>query len=468
MTLRIPIVGQDLRQLEAMQATRRQRSIEQAVRAAIAQSPIFRFGLDAYRENQTDTPDAGLYTDDEAAENALQRPAQRDDPDLADNVNVTAYERLQADAPKAHDEESPFLSQFAASDHLKTDASEAGAHEPGPVGKQQQVSSPFAQVKGPYLTARQIADLDRALGSAVARGDSAAEQREIFELFKEVAATQGRIDRPDYGSAGSLQSFNDRIKSEVRLATSGALAREAEAYFSSQNALTRPGQISAYLAMAGEGGGGVGGAHTLEGTAILAGFNLLGALRESGERDAKPIKPIDPAHKLPEPITIFEDGDLKFPLYSEGQSRRLPLSLGLFHTFEGGDQREARNTMTKGQEFEAKTDNVMSDPKTGKRIVLAIGYKNDVTNGYNFLRIEGYIRNGRLVMPIDAKSGIPNLDPGRDARTAAERQISAAEQNGIKIIWEVPDRKTFDKANRELKKDFRNNAKSIRVQMRKR
>jgi hypothetical protein len=333
---------------------------------------------------------------------------------------------------------------------------------------------PQGMKSGPYLTQGQIADLDRTLGACIANGCSEAEQKRVIDLFKSIAITQGEIDRPNYNSAGSLQSFLDRIKPDVKLQAQGKVAREAEAYFSAQNALTRPGGFTTYAPMVGESGIASDGPRTPLGSAILSGIGLAVALSESGSKKIKTVTPNDPKEVLPTPSSYLEIDGTKYPVYSETEARKLPRVSGFFFTYEGGDQRNHKSEISPGQAFDAGTSGAMSDPKTGKRLSLAVGYDNSVTGGsagkgYNFLRIEGHVQNGYLMMPIDAKLGITSLSPSLKAHDAVLRQTQAAMQNGIQIIWEVPDRKTLRRAKKALGTHFGSDTlDSIHLRIRRR
>lgn len=298
------------------------------------------------------------------------------------------------------------------------------------------------RIPPPYLTRAQIGDLDRALSEAQARGATPEEQQEVVSVFKDLAALQGQMHPVRLDSGAQAQDFMGLIKPDVRLTAGGDIARDAEKHFSALNEHARPGGLSTYMALVGDSqmAGGRATAASLSMSAISP---ILAAIVTgmSGAKEPHAAGTSNLAvHTDPKPLSHIDiDGKL-YPLYSHGDASKLSPGTGLIFVLEGPDQRTRSGNMSTAAQFEAATPGAMSDPVTGRRIVPALRYTNDVTFGQSVKRLDGFETSHVIPLALlEAKYNFDSMNSGRKSNTDVRRAEKAFKDNPtIPGVFELP------------------------------
>ena len=347
-------------------------------------------------------------------------------------------------------DEGPFLTQFAAGSHLRTDVSEAGAADTSPRKKPRETYS--------YLTKDQVQALDQMLLAAQANGASLEEQRAIFDDFKAVALFQAAV-QPLKNTDSYTRDFREtNIDYHAKLKAQGPIAGEAETYFSEKAEATRRpfwldvlGRYGDATRASGSTGAGqlVGSAATVLGNIAVS--HILGLPSDS----RPPGKSNSADHNDPKPLFHIEVDGVRYPLYSRADAAKLSPGSGLAFTFEGRDQREPSARANAPQAFEAGTSGAMSDPVTGLRIVPLLRYTNDVTYGQNVKRMDGF-EGTHVISLIDAKHNFDSMNDGRKSNFDMQRAIKAWQDNPqFKVIIETPTQSQAERMEGKLDKGFK-------------
>jgi filamentous hemagglutinin len=121
---------------------------------------------------------------------------------------------------------------------------------------------------------------------------------------------------------------------------------------------------------------------------------------------------------------------------------------------EGGDQRLRGHAMSAAEDFDAGTSGAMSDRLTGRRVVPALRYTNDITSGLGVKRFDGY-EGTHVLSLIDAKYNLDSMQKGRKSNLDMQRMISALEQNpSFKAILETHTQARSLRLEQKLEKIF--------------
>jgi hypothetical protein len=307
-----------------------------------------------------------------------------------------------------------------------------------------------------YLTKSQVSDLDKALSESEKRGASPEEQQGIVETFRMVANLQAALQPIDYSSAGARDKFTSLIDSDVKLGTGSQATRDAERLFSMHNSWARPSALGNFFSMVGEAGSAgpatPGGFATSAATAMGAGLiSVLGTAE-----GPQPVGKSDSAsHNDPAPLTHIVINGVPYPVYSQGDAAKLSPGKGMIFVEEGGDQRLRTGATSAAQDFDAGSPGAMSDKLTGRRIVPALRYTNDITSGLGVKRFDGY-EGTHVLSLIDAKYNSDSMKEGRKSNLDMRRMISALEQNpSFKAILEAPTQARSLRLEQKLQQIFK-------------
>jgi len=303
----------------------------------------------------------------------------------------------------------------------------------------------------PYLTGAQVNDLDRVLSEAQARGASTIEQQQIVDAFSAIAALQGELQPRDISSGAGAQHFTEWISPEIKLTASGDLARQAEKHFSGLNKQARPSGAEFYVAMGGDANasrGSTSAGSLFASAAVSAITPLLGKITGAADDPHPAGSSKSQVHNDPKPLSYIVLNGVSYPVYSHGDSAKLSAGTGLIFVLEGPNQRISGPKASASAQFEAATPGAMSDRETGRRIVPALRYTNNVTYGYDVKKLDGF-EGTHVISLLEAKYNFDSMKAGRKSNADMRRAMKAFEDNPrIPVNFELPDAakaRAFDK-----------------------